>query len=83
MLGESPYLTERMPASHRGRINGVSAVLNTGVTSVYQLMMGYIYKNGGSEIAWITVLLIGILFVLLCDVLVVKDRIVYKNLYLS
>ncbi len=83
MLGESPYLTKRMPASHRGRINGVSAVLNTGVTSIYQLMMGYIYKNGGSEIAWITVLLIGILFVLLCGVLVVKDRIVYKNLYLS
>lgn len=82
MLGESPYLTKRMPASHRGRINGLSAVLNAGVTSVYQLFMGFVYKAGGSKTAWITVLAIGMLSVLLCGILVVKDRKIYKNLYL-
>lgn len=48
MLAESPYLTKRMPASHRGRINGLSEVLRTGLTSVYQLLIGYIYGIGAS-----------------------------------
>lgn len=82
MLAESPYLTKRMPASHRGRINGLSEVLRTGLTSVYQLLIGYIYGIGASFAAWMTVLAFGGLFVLLCVVLVVKDRKVYKNLYL-
>lgn len=41
-LAESPYLTKRMPASHRGRINGVSEVLRTGITSIYQLVIGFV-----------------------------------------
>lgn len=82
MLAESPYLTKRMPASHWGRINGLSVVLRTGLTSVYQLLIGSIYEIGGSDAAWATVLLFGGVFVLLCVVLVVKDRKVYKNLYL-
>ncbi len=82
MLAESPYLTKRMPASHRGRINGLSEVLRTGLTSVYQLLIGYIYGIGASFAAWVTVLAFGGVFILLCVVLVVKDRKVYKNLYL-
>ena len=81
-LAESPYLTKRMPASHRGRINGVSEVLRTGITSIYQLVIGFVYKIGGSRTAWLTILAIGMFFLILCGVLVVKDRKVYKNLYL-
>ena len=81
-LAESPYLTKRMPASHRGRINGVSEVLRTGITSIYQLVIGFVYKIGGSRTAWLTILAIGMFFMILCGVLVVKDRKVYKNLYL-
>ena len=81
-LAESPYLTKRMPASHRGRINGLAEVLRTGITSVYQLLIGFVYKAGGSETAWVAVLILGVFFVILCVVLTVKDRKVYKNLYL-
>ena len=81
-LAESPYLTKRMPASHRGRINGLAEVLRTGITSVYQLLIGFVYKAGGSETAWVAVLILGVFFVMLCVVLMVKDRKVYKNLYL-
>lgn len=83
MLAESPYLTKRMPASHRGRINGLSEVFRTGLTSVYQLVIGLIYGIGASGAAWVTVLIFGGVFVLLCVVLVVEDRKVYKNLYLK
>ncbi len=80
-LAESPYLTKRIPASHRGRINGLAEVLRTGVTSVYQLLIGFVYKIGGSGSAWVTVLVIGVFFIVLCGVLVVKDRKVYRKLY--
>ncbi len=81
MLAESPYLTKRIPASHRGRINGFVGVVRTGVTGVYQAMIGFVYGRGGSEAAWVVVLISGGLFVLLCILLIVKDRKVYRNLY--
>ncbi len=82
MLAESPYLTKRMPASHRGRINGLSEVLRTGLTSVYQLLIGFVYGIGSSTAAWVTVLVFGWFFVLLCIILAVKDKKAYRNLYI-
>lgn len=81
MLAESPYLTKRVPVSHRGRIDGVTAVTRMGITSGYQMMIGFIYGLGSSFSAWITVLVIGGLFVLLAAVLVVKDKKAYRKLY--
>lgn len=81
MLAEGPYLTNRMPASHWGRINGFMVVARTGMASLYQLLIGFIYKAGKSMAAWSAVLAVGGLFVLLSIVLMVKDWKVYKNLY--
>ena len=83
MLAESPYLTSRMPASHRGRINGLVAVVRTGFTSVYQLLIGCIYEAGASAAAWTAVLAIGGFFVLAAVWLAAIDRKAYRNLYLS
>lgn len=83
MLAESPYLTRRMPASHRGRINGLVAVVRTGFTSVYQLLIGFIYEAGASAAAWTAVLAIGGFFVLAAVWLAAIDRKAYRNLYLS
>lgn len=81
MLAESPYLTKRIPASHRGRINGVMGVFNTGVTSLYQFVIGFVYGIGGADAAWAVILVTGGLFVLLCALLIVKDKKVYRSLY--
>lgn len=81
MLAESPYLTSRVPASHRGRITGLTEVIRTGIASGYQLLIGFIYKIGTLSAAWAAVFIMGSFFVLLCMVLAVKDRSVYKNLY--
>ncbi|MCI8638675.1 MAG: MFS transporter [Coprococcus sp.] len=81
VLAENPYLTKRMPASHRGRINGLAAVVRIGIASVYQLVIGKVYETASSVAAWSTVLAIGGGFVLICIMLAVKDRKVYKNLY--
>lgn len=82
-LAESPYITKRLPASHRGRINGLMAVTRTGVTSVYQLLIGFIYGAGESDAAWTAVLVSGGVFVLVCIWLAAADRKVYRNLYLT
>lgn len=81
VLAEGPYLTKRMPASHRGRIDGLTIVVRTGITSGYQLLIGFIYGARSSEAAWIAVLVIGGFFVLLMIVMAVQDRKVYRNLY--
>ena len=81
VLAESPYLTKRVPASHRGRVDGLSMVVRGGVTGVYQMLIGFVYGIGSPAAAWIFVLSIGGFFVFLTVVLSIKDRKIYKNLY--
>ena len=81
VLAERPYLTNRTPASHRGRINGLADVMRTGIAGGYQMMIGFIYQARASEGAWKTVLATGMFIVLLCIILIVRDRRVYGNLY--
>ena len=81
VLAESPYLTKRVPASHRGRVDGLSMVVRGGVTGVYQMLIGFVYGIGSPAAAWIFVLSIGGFFVFLTVVLIIKDRKIYKNLY--
>lgn len=81
MLAESPYLTRRVPASHRGRIHGLMEVTRIGVMSLYQLLIGAIYKNHTPAFTWGIVLLTGVVFIILTGILAVKDKKRYHNLY--
>ena len=81
MLAESPYLTRRVPSSHRGRIHGLMEVTRIGVMSLYQLLIGAIYKNHTPTFTWGIVLLTGVMFILLTGILAVKDKKRYHNLY--
>ena len=81
MLAESPYLTRRMPASHRGRVHGLMEVTRIGIMSGYQMLIGVIYKNSTPTFTWIIVLMTGALFLGLTEILAVKDKRRYKNLY--
>ena len=81
MLAESPYLTRRMPASHRGRVHGLMEVTRIGVMSGYQMLIGVIYKNSTPTFTWIVVLMTGALFLGLTGILAAKDKRRYKNLY--
>lgn len=81
VLAESPYLTKRVPASHRGRVDGLMMVVRAGVMCVYQMLIGYIYGMGTPAAAWTAVFIIGGFFILLTVVLVIKDRKEYESLY--
>ena len=80
-IADGPYLSRRIPASHRGRINGFSAVLGTVIHSVCSLAIGQSYDALGRTTAWTLVLLILAAAATLSLLLIRRDRTVYPKLY--
>lgn len=81
MLAENPYLTKRVPATHRGRINGAETVMRTATASVFQVLIGHIYAGSGVSAAWTAVMLTGAVFIAVSVIMVRMDRKAYADLY--
>lgn len=56
-------------------------IIRIGFMSLYQLLIGFIYKNHTPTFTWIVVLLTGVAFMLLAVILTKEDKKRYKNLY--
>ena len=82
-LAEGPYVSSRVPASHRGRINGMMSVAYTVVTGAIDLTVGQLYDHAGSGWTWTLVLGVALLSAALAWVLKVRDRKAYPKLYLE
>ena len=80
-IAQDPYMTRRIPASHRGRLNGFNAVLSFVLQSVFQLLVGQLYDRAGTGPAWCAVLLALALAAVLTVLLGRRDRQVYPRLY--
>ena len=80
-ISEGPYTSKRIPASHRGRINGVSSVLGFAFSSASQLSVGRLYDNEGSTAAWTLVLGMVAAAMLLTLILIRLDKKAYPKLY--
>ena len=80
-ISQDPYMTRRIPASHRGRLNGFNSVLGFALTGVFQLLVGRVYDTSGSVPTWIIVLGALGLAAALTAVLAKRDRKVYPKLY--
>ncbi|MBQ7144763.1 MAG: MFS transporter [Oscillospiraceae bacterium] len=80
-IADGPYLTNRIPASHRGRINSFSSVLSSVCYGACSLGVGWLYDNTGRIPSW--ALLVGMMAVsaLLNAILIHKDRRAYPKLY--
>lgn len=76
-----PYLTERTPASHRGRINGVMTVIQTIIGNATMLAVGLFYDHSGSVAAWIFVFVLLGISLIGSIALIGLDRRRYKKLY--
>ena len=81
MLADSPYIAGRIPASHRGRINGLTAVSQAVLMAACQLIIGQIYEHAGPAPAWGFVFLLGAALLVLAAVLGRRDRIAFPKLY--
>lgn len=78
---EGPYLTTRIPASHRGRINGIMSIAQSILSGSLMLVLGYFYDNKGPGASWTIVICILGTSLILCAVLIVLDRKAYPALY--
>ena len=80
-ISDGPYVTRRIPASHRGRVNGFSWVLGTVIQSAVELSVGALYDRSGSLSAWTLVLSIIGVSVALTVLLLFRDKKAYPALY--
>ena len=80
-VAEGPYVSTRMPASHRGRINGVMSVISAAVFGPVDLVVGQLYDNKGSFPTWVLILSITFSSVALAVLLRIFDKKAYPKLY--
>ena len=73
-ISSSPFLTRRIPASHRGRILSVMNVFCGLSGSGIQLLTGAVYDRAGSAAAWTTIIAIGVVELILVAFMSVYDR---------
>lgn len=80
-LGSYPYLTRRIPASHRGRISSVSSIF-LGI-SMYgsQWIIGGLLEYGSLMCAWKLIACVGLLGTICYMILAFIDRKAYPLLY--
>ena len=83
VLSEGPYVSTRVPASHRGRINGLMAVVYTGITGCIDLSVGHLYDRAGSTWTWVLILAITVASAAATVILKSLDRKAYPKLYLD
>lgn len=76
-----PYLTARIPASHRGRMNGFMTVVQSVLQGTFLYVVGVVYDNLGSTMAWGLVIGVLLVAILLGAVLIVCDKKKYHELY--
>ena len=79
-IAASPFLTRRIPASHRGRISAVLNVVSTCFVGAFQLGIGRLYDRFGSAAAWKAVFLVTVLMLAVLCVLQKLDRTDYPAL---
>ena len=75
------YITERIPSTHRGRINGVQTFLQNTMYGVAIYFTGVLYDNFSNVWAWVLIFVLGILVSIGCLYLIFADKKTYAKLY--
>ena len=82
-VSEGPYLSTRIPASHRGRINGFTTVIVTAVSIAVDIAVGQLYDTAGSVWTWSFILGVTLFSAAAAIILIVRDKKAYPKLYKS
>lgn len=80
-LGSSPYMSKRIPSSHRGRFTSINSIFTTmastmGNTIVGKIVVLYTFKEG-----WMAVFAIGMVLMILLVIYKGLDRRRFRLLY--
>lgn len=83
VLGNNPYASRRIPASHRGRIGGVNSVLYSIFQSVNQYSISFVLMaaEGQYRLLWMVFIGIGLVSMLLFALVYPLDRRTFPKLY--
>ncbi len=62
VLGSNPYASRRIPASHRGRMGGISTVVHSVFSSLTQYLISFmlIWSSSNYRLIWIVFILCGL-----------------------
>ena len=60
VLGANPYASRRVPASHRGRVGGISTVVHSVFSSLTQYLISFMLILSGSNYRMLWLIFIGL-----------------------
>ena len=80
-IAAGPYVSTRVPASHRGRINGLISVGYVVVAGFADISAGQIYDRAGSSWTWVFILSLTLISGAMVVILKALDKKAYPKLY--
>ena len=83
VLGSNPYASRRIPASHRGRVGGISTVVYSIFSSLTQYAISFLLILWESNylLIWTVFILLGLLSAVAYGFLYVPDKRTFPKLY--
>lgn len=83
VLGSNPYSSRRVPASHRGRVGGISTVVHSVFSSLTQYLISFMLILTGSNyrLLWIVFIVLGIVSAGAYGFLYIPDKRTFPKLY--
>ena len=83
VLGSNPYASRRIPASHRGRIGGISTVVHSIFSSLTQYLISFmlIVWNSNYLLIWIVFMVLGLASAGMYGFLYGPDKRTFPRLY--
>ena len=83
VLGSNPYNSRRIPASHRGRVGGISSVVYSVFSSVTQYLISFMLMATGSNyrMIWMVFIVCGLVAAGLYGLMYGPDKGTFPKLY--
>ena len=83
VLGNNPYASRRVPASHRGRVGGISSVVYSVFSSLTQYLISFMLIATGSNygLIWLVFILCGLAAAVAYTFLYKPDKRTFPKLY--
>ena len=85
VLGHNPYASRRVPASHRGRVGGISSVIHSIFSSCTQYLISFLLIATGSNyrLIWMVFMVCGLVGAVLYGFMYGPDKRTFPKLYQS
>ena len=83
VLGHNPYASRRVPASHRGRVGGISSVIHSIFSSCTQYLISFLLIATGSNyrLIWMVFMGCGLVGAVLYGFMYGPDKRTFPKLY--